>query len=377
VSYSQPVDATPGVCTHTEAHIGEPKTVAICKASTGEQCRADEKCTFNGITAAAGRTDDLWYRHPDRRLRHAEAILSTAQASSTVEGCAAACLATTSFPCRSFDFYNDKCYLNPSTYSADHALVDTSSAEAAASGAFYYEWISSNEEPTETASQCTHVADLSGDHYQVAKCKGFKGSACRHGLRWSLIDTGATLSWDDAAARATAEGGSLPTLADARLLLAQRIGKVAYVESDWTDDKQNGIAAGSLSDRTGVWAAVSNEAEAGDAQKQWIFIGTAENNGVEESQKLYPGKAAAGTADGSDSDAPSTATSTYALVLLPYTGSYVEDEIDDATHSNGKGKISRSNGCTFSAGAVAVKGEDEAKAAFYIQTGEQLGATGA
>lgn len=79
VSYSQPVDTTPGACTHTEAHVAEPKTVAICKASTGEQCRADAKCTFNSITAAEGRTDDLWYRHPQRRLKkHDEAILSSA-----------------------------------------------------------------------------------------------------------------------------------------------------------------------------------------------------------------------------------------------------------------------------------------------------------
>lgn len=102
-----------------------------------------------------------------------------------------------------------------------------------------------------------------------------------------------------------------------------------------------------------------------------MFIGTAENNGLEESQKLFPGKAAA------SADAPSTEKSTYALVLLPYSGDYVESEIADTTHPNGKGEISSSNGCTFRAGAVAVKGDDEAKAAFYIQAGEQLGATGA
>jgi len=97
----------------------------------------------------------------------------------------------------------------------------------------------------------------------------------------------------------------------------------------------------------------------------------AENSGVEESQKLFPGKAAA------SADAPSTEKSTYALVLLPYSGAYLESEELDQTHPNGKGEISRSNGCTYSAGAVAVKGDDEAKAAFYIQAGEQLGATGA
>lgn len=108
---------------------------------------------------------------------------------------------------------------------------------------------------------------MNGDHYQVAKCKGFKGSVCRHGLRWSLIDKGARLSWDAAAAEAlayttteiTAGTASVPTLAEGRLILAQRIGKVEYVESDWTDDKQNGVAAGSLSARPGVWVAVSNE----------------------------------------------------------------------------------------------------------------------
>jgi hypothetical protein len=257
--------------------------------------------------------------------------------------------------------------LNPSAYTQAHAL----SVESAASGTFYYELISSNEAPTVSPSQCTHAAELNGEHYQVAKCKGFKGSVCRHGLRWSLIDTGATLSWDAAAAKATTEGGSVPTLAQGRLILAQRIGKVAYTESDWTDDKQNGVAAGSLSGRTGVWVAVSNEAETGAAKKQWMFVGLAENSGLEESQKLFPGKAAASAA------APSAAHSTFALVVLPYSGAYVENQSVDTTHPNGKGEISRSNGCTYSAGAVAVKGNDEAKAAFYIQAGEQLGATGA
>ena len=149
VSYSQPVDATPGACTHTEAHVAAPKTVAICKASTGEQCRADNKCTFNPITAVdnAVRNDDLWYRHPERRLRHAEAIQSSAAASDTIGGCATACLATTSFRCRSFDFYNDKCWLNPGVYGANNAL-----AVEAAAGTLHYEWVSSSEAPVDSPS---------------------------------------------------------------------------------------------------------------------------------------------------------------------------------------------------------------------------------
>lgn len=65
------------------------------------------------------------------------------------------------------------------------------------------------------------------------------------------------------------------------------------------------------------------------------------------------------------------------MVRLPLTGDYAENAIVDLTNPNGKGEISRSNGCAYRAGAVAVKGNDEAKAAFYIQAGERLIATGA
>lgn len=96
--------------------------------------------------------------------------------------------------------------MNPGVYDENEATSVGSEGlklvEEAATGTFYYELVSFSEAPVGSPSQCTHVEDLKGMHYQVAKCKGFKGSVCRDGLRWSLIDKGTTLSWDAAAAAA-------------------------------------------------------------------------------------------------------------------------------------------------------------------------------